>query len=374
MPEFVIIGGGVYGCGVAWELTRSGAEVCLLEASEIASGASGGLGKRGVRANGRDLRELPLMRRAYEIWPTLHEQLDAPTGYEQTGHLMLIEREKDRLQAEAQAQIQSQQGIPSTMLCREEVGDREPFVSESVTAALYCPKDGIADHTATTRAYAQAAESLGAVIREGTPVTGLEIQNQRVTAVFANQTERIPAGRGVLLVSNCHSLPFLKQQLGITLPAWPVYLQVLLTDPIKPVPLNHLIGHAHRALAMKVVPGNQIMISGGWHGKLNTDTQRGEIVADQLKGNIDEAISTYPCLAGVSVTEAAADRPELISVDQIPIIDQVPGMENLTIAAGWSGHGWAIAPAACYLLADWLISKNKPDLFSAFSLERFGIG
>ena len=68
--DFVIVGGGVYGAGVAWELARRGAEVLLVEAQRVASGASGGLGKRGVRANGRDLRELPLMRLAYELWPS----------------------------------------------------------------------------------------------------------------------------------------------------------------------------------------------------------------------------------------------------------------------------------------------------------------
>ena len=70
MTEFVIVGGGIYGCAVAWELAKRGADVLLLEAQSIASGASGGLGERGVRANGRDLRELPLMRLAYDIWPS----------------------------------------------------------------------------------------------------------------------------------------------------------------------------------------------------------------------------------------------------------------------------------------------------------------
>ena len=59
--DFVIVGGGIYGCSVAWEIARRGGKVLLLEANTIAAGASGGQGKRGVRANGRDLRELPLL-------------------------------------------------------------------------------------------------------------------------------------------------------------------------------------------------------------------------------------------------------------------------------------------------------------------------
>ncbi len=64
--DHVVVGGGLYGCMVAWELARRGAEAPLVEAGQIAGGASGGLGERGAGANGRDLRELPLMRLAYE--------------------------------------------------------------------------------------------------------------------------------------------------------------------------------------------------------------------------------------------------------------------------------------------------------------------
>ena len=95
MADYVIVGGGIYGCTVAWELAKRGEEALLLEAKAIASGASGGLGERGVRANGRDLRELPLMRLAYDIWPVLHEHIGGFTGYRRLGHLHLIEREVD---------------------------------------------------------------------------------------------------------------------------------------------------------------------------------------------------------------------------------------------------------------------------------------
>ena len=76
MAENLVIGGGVFGTGVALEIAKSGRGVRLLEKQKIASGASGGPGRRGVRANGRDVRELPLMKMAYDIWPKLHNDLD----------------------------------------------------------------------------------------------------------------------------------------------------------------------------------------------------------------------------------------------------------------------------------------------------------
>ena len=76
MAENLVIGGGVFGTGVALEIAKSGRGVRLLEKQKIASGASGGPGRRGVRANGRDVRELPLMKMAYDIWLELHNDLD----------------------------------------------------------------------------------------------------------------------------------------------------------------------------------------------------------------------------------------------------------------------------------------------------------
>ncbi len=119
--DYVIIGGGIYGCSVAWELARRGADVILLEAGEIAGGASGGLGERGVRASGRDLRELPLMRLAYERWQWLHEEVQGETGYRRIGGLTLIERPRDLDAAPAQAWAQNQQGHPHRV-----VGPRGP--------------------------------------------------------------------------------------------------------------------------------------------------------------------------------------------------------------------------------------------------------
>ena len=55
MAENLVIGGGVFGTGVALEIAKSGRGVRLLEKQKIASGASGGPGRRGVRANGRDV-------------------------------------------------------------------------------------------------------------------------------------------------------------------------------------------------------------------------------------------------------------------------------------------------------------------------------
>ena len=383
MPyDDIIVGAGVYGTAVAWELARRGANVIVLEAETVACGASGGPGKRGVRACGRDVRELPLVRLAYDLWPGLADAIAAPTGYERIGGLHLIERGPDGTEtvlasATARQWLQEQHGIPTQLLDRDAVLALEPAVSDNVLAALFCPLDGVADHTATTLALAHAAQRAGAEIREHTPVTGLVREGDQVTAVLTAQGERLGVRRSVLLLANTQVPPFIKTHLGITLPVWPMLPQVVVSAPMEPADarsfsLRHLIGHDSRTLAIKPLTGSRrMMISGGWHGHWNAETGRPETVPEQVRGNVAEAVAVFPVLDGVRVEVADASRPEACCVDDIPIVDTLPGARNLLVGTGWSGHGFAIAPAVAQLLAEWVSGGERPALLQPFRYGRF---
>ena len=374
--DYVIVGGGIYGCGTAWELAKRGANVLLLEADTIAGGASGGPGKRGIRANGRDPRELPLMTMAYELWLELEDEISAPTGYERVGHVELIERKfgnpsGGQASAIARKWLQESNGIPTEIIDRDDLRHMEPHVGNDVVCALYCSKDGVADHTATTLGLAQAAEHLGTEIREKTPVAGLEREGERVVAVITGAGERIGVNGFLLLLSNAHVPQFVEEQLGVTLPVWSILPQVVFTEPVNPMPIRHLIGHAQRSLTMKPVAGDRIMLTGGWRGRWNSEKGRGETMPTQVRANLEEAVATYPSLTGVKIVESNASRWDSSCVDGIPIIDRLLNTDNLIIGTGWSGHGFAISLAVNRLLADWAYTGERPTLLKPFAYERF---
>lgn len=368
--DHVVVGGGVYGCGVAWELARGGREVLLLEAETIASGASGGLGQRGIRANARDSRELALARRAHERWPSFADEIQAPTGFERTGHLQLVEREEDLPTARHQVDEQCRNGIATELVDGERLRTLEPQLAPSVVAATYCAADGVSDHTATTVGLALAAERAGAVVREHAPVTALHRDGRRVVAVDLADGDQITVGRSVVLLANA-SLPRLLEPLGVTLPLFDVWPQALVTEPVDPVPVHHLIGHAHRQLALKPLPDRRVMITGGRLGRRDPATGGGVVDDDQVAGNLADAVAVYPSLAGVELVAAVADRSEAIAHDLVPIIDTVPGTTNAHFATGWSGHGWAIAPAVIELVATWAATADAPEVLRPFGLHRF---
>lgn len=369
--EYVIVGGGIYGVATAWHLAREGSEVLLLESRSIAAGASGGLGKRGVRANGRDIRELPLMRVAYEMWPSLESELGHSTGWEAVGHLRLYERHHDAGAAAARAQVQNQAGIPTRHIDLDAAREIEPGLSDVVMGALHCPHDGVADHNATTRGYATRARQAGVTVREGAEVTGLELESGRVVAVILKDGDRIEVGREVLLLNNAGVVPLLSDVFDRRLPVWSIYPQAMSTEPAAEAPFRSLFGHHHRPLALKMLPNGSVMLSGGWRGRRNPETGEGETLPSAVEGNWAEAVRIFPALEGLGIETARADRAETSCIDDIPIIDRLPEAPNLLFATGWSGHGWAIAPAVAPLIAEWARGGTAPELLRPFGLERF---
>jgi sarcosine oxidase subunit beta len=369
VTDNLIIGGGVYGAAVAFELTARGAGAHLIEASHIGAGASAGPGKRGVRASGRDPREMPLIRQSRTLWPSLHERLNVAPLYEQTGHVMLIERPEDMVEAEARAAMQNAMGIPTDMVYGDAVRDYEPQVCDQVRAALVCPGDGVADHTATTNAYVAAAKAAGAVIEVGATAARLVCEGARATAIEGADGHRIPVTGNLFVLANAGVSALLADY--VELPVWNNAFQVLLSAPLADVPINHLVGHAHRTLSLKSEPGSRIMISGGYQGRWDYERQVGETIATEVAANVADAVAAFPGLAGIEIEVADASHLEAVSIDHVPVIDRLPGVDNVYFATGWSGHGWAIAPAIASLLARWALDGDVPAKLTPFGSSRF---
>jgi sarcosine oxidase subunit beta len=372
--DFVIIGGGVHGSAAAFELGRRGAEVILLERAQIASGASGGPGKRGVRANLRDPRELPLMRLAYDLWPTLDQTLGQATGYERIGGLELVEADTVNdtsawNQLQAQVEVQNAHGIETRLLDQQALGRLHPGLSPLVVAATYCPLDGVADHTATTRAYATAAAAHGAEVWEHTEVATIALDGGATSVETVNGT-LFTARTAVLVLANSYTPRILARCFGLQLPIWTVVPQVSVMRTAQAVPTTHLIGHVSRKLAAKAVGTDQIMLSGGRRGLWDATGDTGTADPAVPAENLADGVAVLPRLAGAALVKTDATRPESYTVDDVPVIDRVPGAESVVFATGWSGHGFAIAPAVAKFLTSWAETGNRPAELAPFGLDR----
>lgn len=376
--QVVIVGGGIYGTSLAYELAKAKITVTMLEAGEIAGGASGGPGERGVRCNGRDARELPICALAQELWSHYEGSIDGGVGFRKVGGLKLFDlpyghREHEvRGRMEVMAATQSSLGAPSQILTRAEVMDREPEVTSSIIGALWCPNDGVGDHTFATRQFAREATRHGAVLRTSAKVVEILHSKGAATGVKLESGEVVAVGDKLVIVSNAGAQSLLQSLFKPHefSPVWNLMPQMIyVSNPLKKK-VNHLISHAHRRLAVKQLQDGTLMLSGGahvahtpeglWKGSLSALTQ-----------NVTDAIMTFPFIDYSSFEKVDASRTETVTADAVPLVGALESLPNTIYAYGWSGHGYAPSLGFTKLFRDWILDGRKPEALDVFSPTRF---
>jgi sarcosine oxidase subunit beta len=376
--EYVIVGGGIYGASLAYQLASAGKSVLLLEAGEVACGASGGPGERGVRANRRDPRELPVAAVAMALWQKYQAAFVNGVGYRRIGGLQVFDvpygyREHEvRGQMEAMAALQSRLGAPSELLDAQQAWEKEPELTRSLIGAIFCPDDGVCDHTFATQQFAAEAVRAGATLRTDARVSEILAEGGRATGVKLASGEVIRVEGELILTANAGTQALLAPYLteAEQAPTWFLMPQMIyVTNPLEKQ-INHLLSHAHRKLAVKQIVDGTLMLSGGasvsytpeglWKGSLSSTAN-----------NLTDAIAAFPFIDHSSFVKADASRVETVCIDGIPVVDKPAALTNTLYGYGWSGHGFAISHGITLFMSEWLLSGERPDALQPFASSRF---
>jgi sarcosine oxidase, subunit beta len=357
--DILVIGGGVTGSSIAYHLARQGRRVTVLERAEpgvepSASWASAG----GVRRQGRDVAEAALATEAIERWRTLAEELGADLHYRRDGNLKLAESDEETEIIAAFVREQNANGFTDVRFVdRAEALEIVPGLNDQVTAGSYSGEDGHANPPATTRAFAAAAQRNDAVYRNGTATTALITQHGRVTGARTNLGDVL--ADHVVLAAGAWS-DDIAATIGLRLPIRTMVLQMLLSTP-GPLALKPVIGAISRQLSLKQLPTGEFFLGGGWPGDHSEDRLTYTMRDDSVSGGWDAAVGLLPAVGEQRVARQWCGL-EAECFDGVPLIGPVPGYEGLTLAVGFSGHGFALSPAVGRAVADQLAGKIVPEL------------
>jgi sarcosine oxidase subunit beta len=366
--EVLIIGSGVQGGFTAYHAAKQGRKVLVLERAEpgvepAASWASAG----GVRRQGRHAAEVPLAIEAIARWETLEEELEADLKYRRDGQLRLAESDEAAEAIREFVRIQNENGLTDIRLVdRAEALEIVPGLNDNVVAGSYSPEDGHANPPATTKAAAAAAQRHGAVYRNGVQVVSLIQEGSRVIGVRTADGEEIHAEETVLTAGAWGDE--IAASIGIRLPIRTRVLQMLLSTPAEPGLLKPVIGAIGRQLSLKQLPGGEFFLGGGWLGDATPDRRGYTLRQSSEDGNWAAATGLLPAVGEQKIARKWGGL-EGISYDEIPFIGRAPGIDGLTIAAGFTGHGFAISPAVGRAIADLIAGKPVPEL-DGLKLER----
>ncbi|MFH1502216.1 MAG: FAD-binding oxidoreductase [Candidatus Eisenbacteria bacterium] len=352
----VIIGGGVVGTAIAYNLARRGMrDVVVLEASYLANAATGRCGG-GIRQQWSTEANTELAIESVRLFKSLEDELDADIEFLQGGYLVLAYTDEDVAQFEKNVALQRGLGLDVTALMPDEIAAEVTghLNVDGVRMATWCPDDASANPFLTTQAYADAARRLGVDVELFTPVREVIVENGKVVGV---ETERGTISTPIVVnAAGSHSVP-LARTAGVELPITPYRREILVTEPLErffhPMIISFSFGIYFRQTKHGAVIG----------GFADPDEPEGFNETSSLEfliGMSKKLKHLMPVLEPVKIVRQWAGLYD-VTPDAQPILGQTDAVEGFFQASGFSGHGFMIAPKVADLLAQ-AVAGERPDL------------
>ena len=354
----VIVGGGLMGLSAAFHLCRAdpSVPVTLIERDRVGAAASGA-SAAGVRVMGRDPAERALALESLRRWPELDRELEGDKCYRRDGGLRVAIDEAAWRAVPAWVAAQRADGVPLEIVDEPALRRRAPGLAPECLGGVYAPIDGQAEAMPTVLAFANAARRLGARVETGV-VRRVLVERGRVVAV--EQADGARTACDVAIVAAGAWSAALLAPHGVELPLHTRALQMLLTTPA-PKALAQVVGCFDRQLSLKQLGDGAYLIGGGWPALITDEAEnRYEILADSIRASQEIAAAVYPAVGHAALARSWAGL-EAFTPDEIPLIGPVPGIEGLVVAAGFCGHGFALAPAVGDILARLALGRDAHE-------------
>lgn len=363
---YAIVGGGITGLAVAWELSRRGVDdVVVIDRSYSGAGGSGrNVGRIRAMQLTRELATFALA--AQRKHARLPDELGANTLFWRSGYAWVLYEPEEVERMRETLTLLRELGIPARLHGTSGALRRLPILSggDRPEGALI-GRDAIVHHDAVLYAYRAALRSTGVRLWERRPVTGLLREGRSVAGVALADGEL--RARVVVNAAGGWARE-LSAMAGLTVPNAPIRREVLVTEPSRP-----FLGPAvtfYRPVE-------------GWFNQ----TLRGELVAgvtDPAEPRGMDQTSSFAFLRRTaSVLMRKAPRLGHLRVirqwggvydmtpDRKPLVGPTRDAPGFVQANGYSGRGFALAPIVAELLASWLESGERPQGLAPFDPDRF---
>ncbi len=374
--DVVVVGGGIEGASAAWALAQRGiTDVVVLERNTVGSGMTGK--SSGIVRCHYGVSSLAAMATVgLEVFEKAQEIFGTDIGFRQTGYVVGVGAPNvDSLRKSLTAQRAV--GVQTEEVDHAEVARLWPFADLSPFAAFaWEARGGYGDAYQTAQAFAIAARGAGVRIRQGANVTELVVAGGRVTGVRLADGGEVSAGT-VVVATGVWTRPFLAPY-GVDVPIRVVREQLVMVSPGVDIGRVPVFSDLVSLQYIRPEPDGTVLFG-------NSDLSHVEDADPDAYSNrasdafidltIDRVGTRFPGFTGAAITTSYAGCYD-VTPDWNPVISRTD-VDGLLVAAGFSGHGFKIAPAVGRLVADLIVDGRSADPRipeSDFRLSRFSEG
>ncbi|MEM9577826.1 MAG: FAD-dependent oxidoreductase [Pseudomonadota bacterium] len=375
--QYVIIGGGIVGCSVAYHHAKMGhTDVVLLEQGQLSCGttwhAAGLVGQ---------LRSQPsmtnLIRYSTQLYADLEEETGLATGWMQCGSVT-VARTEDRMTVLLRTAASARaQGVEVDVLTPQEAGDRWPVMETGdLKGGLWMPGDGKANPTDLTQSLAKGARQRGAKIIEGIKVTDVLTSEGRVTGVVTDQ-----GTINAEIVVNCAG-QWARQiglMCGVNVPLHSAEHMYIVTETMEGIkPDLPVLRDPDGYIYFKEETGGLVM--GGFEPEAKPwgmdgipDKFEFSLLPDdweQFEILLENALIRVPQMESAGVRKFY-NGPESFTPDNNYLLGEAPELKNFYVGAGFNSMGIASAGGAGRALAEWIVAGEATSDLFAVDIRRF---
>lgn len=352
--EVVIIGAGVIGASIAHHLAARGCtDVLVIDQTAGPGRGSTGRATGGFRAQFGSEINVRLSLLAREKLLCFEEETGVDPGYRPAGYLFLASERAEFDALLGALAVQRAAGLTeSHPVGPEDVRRLNPAVGAEMVGGTFCPSDGYIQPLEILRGYIASAERLGVRFAWSSPCIGITRSTDRIRCV-RTISDTISAG-SVVIASGAWAAGVAAQG-GVALPIRPERRQVAVTHPCSLLPED-------MSMTIFVADGFHLRVRDGRillllpQLRRHVDEFNTSVEDDWLRAVVRRAGEALPCLRGIGLDRAScwAGLYE-VSPDSHVLLGRAPGVANLYLANGSSGHGVMHAPALGQLMAEILL-------------------
>lgn len=367
--DVVVIGAGIQGCSIAYNLAKSGIkDTVVLERSTVCSGSTGRCGA-GIRAQWGTEMNCRFGLAAIEKFEQLHEELGMDCGLHQGGYLVVAFEESEYEHLKESIRLQNRLGIHTRTVSYDEAREICPGLSaEDAVGFIFHDRDGHADPFLTTFAYLEAAKRRGVEFQRFTEVSGISHKKGKVTGV---ETNRGQIDAPVVVNAAGGYAQHIAKMAGVTIPNSSERHEILITEPVEPGVCPPMLISFSGNFYIQQRPNGSII--GGCSPEGHPQDYRLGNSWDFLESMSRTFVKLLPRTRGIRVVRQWSGLYNM-TPDCQPILCEADEVKGFFLSCGYSGHGFMFGPISGELLAQQILGQEPRIPIGMLHYRRFEKG